>query len=104
MALELSAQENSGILSGQVTDGSKSGLANATIVMTSCSQNSYERKVTSKRDGTFQITSLPAGLYSVRIWHAGFKEFYKKKIRIKEGNKELNIKMRTTPPVKRGKP
>lgn len=101
---QLSAQDNQGILFGRVIDDSKSELANAIIVITSHIQNSFERRVISKSDGTYQISNLPAGVYSVRIWHMGYKEFYRKKIRIKEGKKELNAKMRNTPPVKLGLP
>jgi outer membrane receptor protein involved in Fe transport len=83
------AQESTGSISGDVTDPSGAAVPRATIVVTSV-QTGIARKETSNASGSFVVTNLPVGDYSLTAEAAGFKKFEATKIRL-DVNDRLKI-------------
>jgi hypothetical protein len=72
-ATRITAQTSStGALSGTVTDPSGGVIANATVTVTNL-QTGQTRTATTTSTGSYQISLLPPGNYSVRFDAAGFK-------------------------------
>src|SRR5215472_15896961 len=67
-------QVDTGSISGVVRDPSGGVLPNASITATN-SATSTARTVQSASDGAYTVTSLPAGLYDVRVTATGFQPF-----------------------------
>jgi hypothetical protein len=69
------AQELAATLTGTVTDPSGAVVAGATIVVHSLETGADVRTVTTSSTGSFNITNIPAGRYSVTVNNAGFQTF-----------------------------
>lgn len=67
------AQEVSGSISGTVLDGSGASIKGATVVLTNTDRNQDVRTLTTTGAGFFTGTSLPLGIYTVKITAGGFK-------------------------------
>jgi Carboxypeptidase regulatory-like domain len=61
------AQELAATLTGTVTDASGALVANATVLVHSTETGSDVRSVTTTNTGSFNITNLPAGRYTVTV-------------------------------------
>jgi hypothetical protein len=61
-----------GTILGTVTDANGGLVAGATITVTNL-DTGIQKVDTTRSDGSFEITSLPAGRYSVSVTFAGFK-------------------------------
>ena len=72
------AQELAATLTGTVTDASGAVVANATIVVHSDETNADVRTVTTSSTGSFNITNLPAGRFTVTVNGSGFQTFVAK--------------------------
>src|SRR5262249_33915629 len=70
----LFGQADTGSISGLVRDPSGSVLPNATITATNTA-TSAARTVQSTADGTYTVTSLPPGIYNLKITASGFQPF-----------------------------
>jgi Carboxypeptidase regulatory-like domain/TonB dependent receptor/TonB-dependent Receptor Plug Domain len=68
----LAQSAETGALQGAVTDPSGGSIAGATVTATNLS-TSQARSVTTDATGTFRISLLPPGTYSVKFSAAGFK-------------------------------
>jgi hypothetical protein len=68
------AQSTTGSIVGTVTDPSGALVPNATITVTDMGTNS-ETRTTTDQTGTYVVTPLPIGLYSVSVEAKGFKKF-----------------------------
>ena len=64
--------QNTGNLTGKVTDRAGAAVPNATVIVTNSSSSASQRVLTAP-DGRFTIMSLPPGLYRVEVESAGFK-------------------------------
>ncbi|MFZ0952849.1 MAG: carboxypeptidase-like regulatory domain-containing protein, partial [Candidatus Sulfotelmatobacter sp.] len=69
------AQELAATLTGTVTDPSGALVAGATVVVHSNETGIDVRTVTTTNTGSFNITNLPAGRYTVTVKDAGFQTF-----------------------------
>ncbi len=85
-------QESTGSISGDVTDPSGAAVPHATIVVTSV-QTGVARKVTSSAGGSFVVTNLSVGDYSLTTEAPGFKKFEATKIRL-DVNDRLKVPVR----------
>ncbi len=88
----LFAQNTTGKIVGTVSapDGA---VAGATITVTD-DQTGKERKVASNGDGTFEVSQLEFGTYSVRFEANGFKAFVATKVKIDTGREyQLNAQL-----------
>lgn len=73
-ALRLSAHDRAGKTSGAVHDPSGAGVANATIVMSNHDRNTIDM-TTTDREGNFNFTGLPAGIYELQVLKPGFQTY-----------------------------
>ena len=72
------AQELQATLTGTVTDPSGALVSGATIVVHSQDTGADIRTVTTTDTGSYNITNLPAGHYTVTVNNAGFQTFIAK--------------------------
>jgi len=72
LAAPMLAQNNTGIISGRITDPSGAVVPDAQIVVTQTETNVDSRSA-SNSDGLFRVPSLINGPYKVAITAAGFK-------------------------------
>lgn len=77
MAIGAGASFAQGIVKGKVTDaGTAEVLPSATVALTpSGSPNAKKIGAISKKDGTYQISDVPAGSYQMRVTYVGYKAF-----------------------------
>src|SRR5215469_3223707 len=68
------AQSTTGSIGGTVMDPSGAVIPNAAITVTDLGTN-IETKTTTDQNGSYVITPLPIGLYSVAVEAKGFKKF-----------------------------
>ena len=71
LSVELSAQVNTGTLSGQVLDSSGASVPGAEVTVKSA-ETGYTRVVTSGSDGAYTLPDLPIGPYSLSAVANGF--------------------------------
>lgn len=69
------SQELAATLTGTVTDPSGAVIANATVVVQSQQTGADVRNATTSGTGSFNITNIPAGRYTVRVSNPGFQTF-----------------------------
>src|SRR5687768_9548204 len=77
------AQSNTGRLLGTISDASGS-IPGATVVVTD-NKTGKERTVTASDDGSFTLTQLEPGIYTVTITVAGHKTFTANDVKIDVG-------------------
>src|SRR5579863_7147717 len=73
-------QELAATLTGTVTDSSGAVVAGATVVVHSEETGSDVRSVITSDSGSFNITNLPAGRYTVTVRNSGFQTFVAKDV------------------------
>ncbi|MDX2030282.1 MAG: TonB-dependent receptor [Blastocatellia bacterium] len=78
----ISAQQNTGSLSGTVTD-QKAGIVPAAIVIATHKDTGLKTETVSTGAGVYVFASLPVGLYDVAVEKAGFKKLNRKNIEIR---------------------
>src|ERR1700709_832722 len=66
------AQSDTSSLSGTVTDPSSSVLANAKITVHN-NATSSDRSITTNENGSYTLTNLPSGNYTIRVEANGFQ-------------------------------
>ena len=86
------AQEIYATLTGTVTDTSGGSVSGASVVVHNDATNTDLRTVTTDAGGSFTVTNLPAGPYSVTVKLAGFRTF-------SASNVVLNVAQKRTLPV-----
>src|SRR4051794_19638757 len=91
-ALAVLAQNNTGIISGRVTDSSGAVVPNALITVTQTETNVDAASVTNA-DGLFRVPSLINGPYRVTISAAGFKKQIREGISLRIGE-NLNVEVK----------
>src|SRR5260370_20868410 len=72
--LALFAQSDLGSITGFVKDPSGSVIPNATVTVRN-EATGTERKATTNESGSFTVTNIPAGFYTIAVEAAGFKKF-----------------------------
>src|SRR6266853_580950 len=73
-SLALFAQSDLGSITGFVKDPSGSVIPNATVTVRN-EATGTERKATTNESGSFTVTNIPAGFYTIVVEAAGFKKF-----------------------------
>lgn len=69
------AQQSSGMLSGVVVDGQGAVVPGANVTLINQAQGGTFRKLETSSEGTFVITPMPPGTYTVTVEKAGFKKY-----------------------------
>ena len=90
------AQELAATLTGTVTDPSGALVAGATVVVHSNETGIDVRTVTTTNTGSFNITNLPAGRYTVTVKDAGFQTFVANEVVLNVAEKHtLDVQLKT---------
>jgi hypothetical protein len=72
--LALFAQSDLGTITGFVKDPTGATIPNATVTVRN-EATGTERKATTNEAGSFTVTNIPAGFYTIDVEAAGFKKF-----------------------------
>jgi hypothetical protein len=89
-------QELAATLTGTVSDSTGAVVAGATVVVHSEETGADLRSVTTSNAGSFNITNLPAGRYTVTVKNAGFETFVAKDVILNVAEKHnLNVGLLT---------
>src|ERR1700689_738690 len=89
-------QELAATLTGTVTDPSGAVVPGVTIVVHSDETGVDVRTVTTSSTGSFNITNLPAGRYTVTVANPGFQKFVANDVILNVAEKHtLDIGLRT---------
>jgi Carboxypeptidase regulatory-like domain len=83
------AQQSLGSINGTVTDSSGAVVQNATVKVHNLATG-LEQTVTTKSDGSFDISDLPLGTYSVTFSRDGFKNEVHSQILV-QGNRTTTV-------------
>ena len=70
----LFAQSDLGTITGFVKDPSGATIPGATVVVKS-EATGTERRATTNEAGSFTVTNIPAGFYTITVEAKGFKKF-----------------------------
>jgi len=73
LAVATAAQESQATLTGTVSDPSGALVAGATVLVHNDDSGADVRTVQTSSSGSFNITNLPAGHYTVRVNSSGFQ-------------------------------
>ena len=84
-ASRLSAQDT-GYISGTVTDKSGAAIANATVVIANASGSSTQT-TTTNADGAYVIAGLPGGTYNLTVTATGFQKYTANGVVLNVGSK-----------------
>jgi hypothetical protein len=100
MILSLSAtalgQELAATLTGTVTDSSGAVVAGASVVVHSVETGADIRTIATSDTGSFNITNIPAGSYTVTIKNAGFQTFIANNVILNVAEKHtLDVQLKT---------
>src|SRR5215467_8660175 len=68
------AQSDLSTITGTIKDPSGSAVPNAKLVVRN-EATGVERKTTSSESGSFSVTNLPSGMYTVTVEASGFKKY-----------------------------
>ncbi len=82
----LSAQENSGQISGTVTDASGAAIAGAKIKATGATLP-LGIEATSGQTGQFEFIQVPTGIYILSVTHPGFATLRQNNVEVKLGSR-----------------
>src|SRR5215469_1350485 len=89
------AQELQATLTGTVTDPSGAVVSGATVLVHSQDTGADIRTVTTTESGSYNITNLPAGRYTVTVNTAGFQTFVAKDVTLYTAQKQtLDVQMK----------
>src|SRR5580692_11704612 len=90
------AQELAATLTGTVTDASGAVVANATVSVHNDDTGVDERQVPTSNTGSFNITNLPAGRYTVTVKNSGFQTYLAKGVILNTAEKHtLDVQLAT---------
>ena len=89
LTLPAHAQENLGSINGTVTDSSGGVIHEATVKIHNLATG-LEQTVTTNSDGSFHVTDLPIGTYSVTFSRDGFKTEAHSQILV-QGNRTTTV-------------
>src|SRR5580692_6895844 len=89
-------QELAATLTGTVSDASGAVVAGATVVVHSEETGADLRSVITSSTGSFNITNLPAGRYTVTVRNGGFQTFVAKDVNLNVAEKHtLDVQLQT---------
>jgi len=82
MTMSAWGQQTSATLTGTVKDAQGAVIPGATVTLINQAQGAVVRKLTTEADGSFVITPLQPGSYTINIEANGFKKYEQKDIRL----------------------
>jgi hypothetical protein len=91
---QLRAQVLYGSITGIVHDASEAAVAGATITITN-TQTNFTRQGTTNEIGSYNLTAIPAGVYSLRVNKDGFAPFTQEQVAVTINNiTRVNVELR----------
>ena len=100
LTMPMFAQNNTGIISGRVTDSSGAVVPNADITVTH-TETGVDSVSKTNSDGLFRVPSLRDGAYKVTVAATGFKKLVRTGITLRIGE-ILNCLLYTSPSPRDG--
>src|SRR5215471_14730749 len=95
----LLAQSGTGTLSGKVSDNKGNAVPNAAVTVTNTTNNS-SLKVLSRADGTFTVSPVSAGTYTIEVESAGYKRAREENVVLaSSGPATVNVTLTTGSPT-----
>ncbi len=85
--LPVLAQQVTGTISGSVEDPQKAVIPGAKVVLINQAQGSVIREVTTSAEGTFVLTPVLPGSYTITVEAPGFKTYTKTDIQVYTGDR-----------------
>ncbi|HYL62601.1 MAG TPA: carboxypeptidase regulatory-like domain-containing protein [Candidatus Methylomirabilis sp.] len=86
--------QDTGYISGTVTDKSGAAVAGADVTVSS-GNGSFSRSTTTNGDGVFAVAGLPGGTYDVTVTAKGFQKYTAQKVVLNVGDK-ANVAIQLT--------
>src|SRR5215471_13155915 len=80
------AQSGQAELTGQIHDQNGAAIANAQIKVTSLATNQTVNAIATE-EGTYTVTNLKPGLYSIAVDATGFKQTLREQIKLSTGER-----------------
>lgn len=84
LSVAIMGQTINGTISGTIVDQTDAVVSGATIIVTN-KENGLTRNTTSGDSGTFRISGLPVGFYSVRVEKTGFSPKINESVQVSVG-------------------
>ena len=81
------AQQSTGLITGTVQDGQGAVVPAATVTVINAAQGATFRVLETSAEGTFVVTPVPPGVYTVTVEKAGFKKYTKTDVRLAAGER-----------------
>lgn len=69
----LQAQQNPGVLAGNIMDDRQKALQGATVQLVSLADSLHKYSQTTDKDGHFNFSSVPFGLFKLKVSHVGLQ-------------------------------
>src|SRR5690242_2002002 len=88
------AQQPHGMVRGQVTDESGAVIPNAKVTLANFA--GVSRTLTTGPDGTFSVTGLVPGRYTLRVFAAGMAMYENTAVDITDNTAALNIELKVS--------
>src|SRR5260370_29398217 len=76
------AQQSTGMITGTVLDSQGGIVPDAKVTVINQAQGTIFRQLQTSSGGTFVITPVPAGAYTVEVEKSGFKKYTKTDVRL----------------------
>src|ERR1041385_2334253 len=82
MAVTLTAQTTTGIITGLVTDSGGAIIPGSALTLTNLDTNQVRKQV-SNETGAYSFPALPPGNYRLELEHPGFKRFVQEPVDVR---------------------
>lgn len=93
LSLAARAQEDKAVLTGSVSDPSAATIPNAAVELSNAS-NGFLRKVATNGGGSYYVSGVPIGTYTVTVSKAGFQTSLVESVQLLVGQiRTLNVQM-----------
>jgi hypothetical protein len=87
----LQAQQNPGVLAGNIMDDRQKALYGATVQLVSLADSLHKYSQTTDRDGHFNFSSVPFGLFRLKVSHVGLQPLMIDSIHFRTERFDFNI-------------
>src|SRR6185295_5225242 len=88
---EAVAQENPGIIIGNILDEKSRGLEGATVLLSDLKDSSITRSALSDANGAFRINQIPFGYYRLKISFTGLQTLVMDSIFVRAERYDFNL-------------
>jgi hypothetical protein len=90
--LQVGAQSSPiGVLMGNVMDDRSKALASATVELTALQNGEIKKTVVTDKDGAFQISNIPFGMYNLKVSFVGFNTLTLDSINFRTERYDFNL-------------